>query len=101
MLLRPAILLYSSAAMNMPRGGAVKYSHNVDHPPGGTAEPKVLAGFIDVPESGCSKVIKATRIRATNTPVQRATRCLFETVNTTIIKMNEMKNSAAKATAKP
>ena len=41
----------------MPRNGAVKYTHNAVQIPLGSAEAKVRAGFMLMPENGASNVM--------------------------------------------
>lgn len=51
---RPFRRRYTSAARSIPSGGAVKYIHNAVHSRAGTAEARVRAGFMLMPESGAS-----------------------------------------------
>ena len=85
----------------MASAGARKYTHTALQIPDESAEPTVRAGFMLIPESGDSTLMKlATRKPATQ-GVNRVNLREFETRKTTEISRKEMVNSAAKATHGP
>src|SRR5262249_24051736 len=65
------------------------------------AEPTVRAGFMLMPESGDSTLMKVATRKPATQGVNRVSLREFETFKTTEINRNEIVNSAAKATHGP
>lgn len=61
------------------------------------ADPNVLAGFMLIPLYGASKVIKIVIKNATNQAVYFESVVFVLEYNTTLIKMNDIRNSNTKA----
>src|SRR5215468_3199375 len=81
--------------------GARKYTQIAVQIPDGSAEPTVRAGFMLIPESGDSTLMKvATRKPATH-GVNRVNLPELETFKTIEIRRNEIVNSAPNATHGP
>src|SRR5215467_15046940 len=85
----------------MASAGARKYTQSEVQIPEGNAEPTVRAGFILMPESGDSTLMKAATRKPATQGVNRVSLREFETFKTIEISRNEMANSAAKATHGP
>jgi hypothetical protein len=67
----------------------------------GTADASVRAGFIDMPDTGASNVMKRTMRDEQRIPVKGARRGRAELARTVVMRVNEMKSSATKAMEAP
>src|SRR5215469_11791136 len=85
----------------MASAGARRYTHTAVQIPEENAEPTVRAGFMLIPDSGDSTLMKVATRKPATQGVNRVNLREFETPKTTEISRNEMANSAAKATHGP
>src|SRR5215469_12396737 len=92
---------WSWAAANIPRGGARRYIQKCCQVMPGAAEANVRAGFMLIPESGDSTLIKRATRQPAASPVKRVKRGEEEHVRTVAMSPNEIIVSATKATATP
>src|SRR5262249_819045 len=81
----------------MANAGARKYTQIAAHMPDGKAEARVRAGFMLIPESGDSMLIKVATRKPATQGVNRVSLRELETFKTMAISRKEIVNSAAKA----
>ena len=85
----------------MASAGARKYTQIAVHMPDARAEPTVRAGFMLIPDSGDSTLIKVATKKPATQGVNRVKLRELETFKITAISRKEIVNSAAKATHGP